>query len=77
MAVTVEAGPTLQYGKPRALFDSGVYLANPVGRTFDISPDDARFLAIRQFGGELSSRAPIVVVTGWFDELRARMGAPR
>jgi serine/threonine-protein kinase len=75
MAVPVPAGPSFTYGKPEALFDFTPYFNNvPTGRTFDISPDGKRFLTTKPVGsGPAGGRPSIVVVSHWFDEVKARM----
>jgi len=42
---------------------------------YDITPDDQRFLMARVFREvETESESQLVVVQGWFEELRARLG---
>ncbi|MGD1071273.1 MAG: hypothetical protein ABSB15_14125, partial [Bryobacteraceae bacterium] len=74
MAVPVPAGPSFTYGKPEALFDFTPYFsARSTGRMFDISPDGKRFLAIKPVGSAAAAHPSIVVVSHWFDEVKARM----
>jgi serine/threonine-protein kinase len=48
------------------------------GRMFDISPDGKRFLTAKPVGsGPAAARPSIVVVSHWFDEVKARMPAQR
>jgi serine/threonine-protein kinase len=78
MAVPVPAGPSFTYGKPEALFDFTPYFdAVVTGRMFDISPDGKRFLAIKPVASVAAARPSIVVVSHWFDEVKARMPAQR
>jgi dipeptidyl aminopeptidase/acylaminoacyl peptidase len=74
-AAPVQAGSSFVYGKPQTLFDVSAYeMAN--GRTFDISPDGKRFLMLKNaVSGEKAARPSIVVVSHWFDEVKARMPA--
>jgi Tol biopolymer transport system component len=82
-AVQAEAGTSFTYSKPQLLFDNTGY------SRFDISPDGKRFLTTRPVnegnegnkGNEgkdkTAARPSIVVVTHWFDEVKARMPAQR
>jgi hypothetical protein len=40
---------------------------------FDISPDGKRFLTAKPVGSVAGTRPSIVVVSHWFDEVKARM----
>jgi serine/threonine-protein kinase len=74
MAVPVPAGPSFTYGKPEALFDFTPYVSATVtGRMFDISPDGKRFLTAKPVGSVGAAHPSIVVVSHWFDEVKARM----
>jgi serine/threonine-protein kinase len=72
VAVSVPPGPTFSPGAQRVLFSVADFVLQPFDRSYDLSPDGARFLMIQ--GG----RAPtqIVVVFGFDEELRRRMAAP-
>ena len=43
--------------------------SNP-GRTYDVSPDDRRFLMIKQGSGDQVAPPQIVVVQNWLEELK-------
>jgi serine/threonine-protein kinase len=63
---------------PEALFDASEYLALPsgfLGRAFDVSPLDGRFLMSRPIRGERDALPPpeIVVVLNWLDDARSRL----
>jgi hypothetical protein len=61
-------------GFPFAQFARPVWAK--AGRTFDISPDGKRLLMIKNVGGGGTTERPsIVVVSHWFDEVKARMGS--
>jgi eukaryotic-like serine/threonine-protein kinase len=79
MAVPVQAGPSaFTYAKPQPLFDARGYSFTGVGRTFDISADGKRFLMIKDVpSGNAAARPSIIVVSHWFDEVKARMLARR
>ena len=77
VAVPVQAGNGFSYGNPQPLFDAGAYY-NPVsGRPYDISADGKRFLMVKNAVGNTAARPSIVVVSHWFDELKAKIPAQR
>jgi len=65
------------FGKPQPLFDASSYTLGPAYRPFDISADGKRFLMLKPVGSGGAARPSIVVVSHWFDEVKARMPAPR
>ena len=73
MRVPVEAGATWAAGVPARLF-SGPYLdggANAfIGRTYDISRDDRRFLMIKDQDTHAATGPSLVVVEHWTEELK-------
>ena len=71
-AVSVPAGPTFTSGKPQRLFAIAPYAGSTVDRSFDISPDGKRFLIVKPTIS-LTSHPSIVVVSHWFDEVKAKM----
>lgn len=69
MSVTVTAGPTLTFGKPRQLF-AGRYSMNAPARGYDVASDGQHFIMM-----QLRQRAPdvitgITVVQNWIEELK-------
>ena len=76
--VAVQPGSTFTYAKPQLLFDATnyTYAGNPF-RYFDISADGKRFLMIKNADASATgtTRPSIVVVSNWFDEVKARMPA--
>jgi eukaryotic-like serine/threonine-protein kinase len=80
MRVAVKMGSTFEVGTPRTLLD-GSYLFHPVtglGRMYDVSRDDQRFLMIKDSSGT-DARPPsarIILVQNWFEELK-RLVPPR
>jgi hypothetical protein len=77
IAVPVPAGASFTYGKPGVLFSLSPYYGTGAGRTFDISPDGKRFLMVKSVGSVAAGHPSIVVVSHWFDEVKARMPAQR
>lgn len=70
MSVPVAPGSTFSPGKPlRLVHGDGFHGAGGQGggRTFDVSPDGARFLLLKNDPVQASE---LVVVLNWFDELR-------
>jgi serine/threonine-protein kinase len=75
-AVPIPAGATFTYGRPQTLFDTTAYVIGLNSRHFDISADGKRFLMLKEAGsGDKAARPSIVVVSHWFDEVKARMPA--
>jgi eukaryotic-like serine/threonine-protein kinase len=71
MRVPVEAsGSAWSTGTPLKLLEAKYFGtgSNP-GRTFDVAPDDQRFLMIKQGGGDQAT-PQIVVVQHWLEELK-------
>ena len=79
VAVPIPAGAGFAFGKAETLLDFTPYVnIRSTGRTYDISPDGKRFLAIKPVVSNSSPAHPsIVVVSHWFDEVKARMPAQR
>jgi serine/threonine-protein kinase len=70
MAVPVEPGTSLTFGRPTMLFQ-GNYPSPNTGRgLFDVSPDGQRFLMIKNVEGGEAARPQIVVVENWDQELK-------
>ena len=77
IAVSVAGGISPGLGGHRRLFSLGqdLYLGDPEFYTpFDISPDDRRFLMVRQVrAGSQGRPGEFVVIENWFEELKQRM----
>jgi serine/threonine-protein kinase len=74
--VRIHPGPPFSAEPPRVLFTipDGVRAGSPVGGTFAITPDDRRFLMVRDNKWEDMAGTPtLVVVQSFFDELRAKL----
>jgi hypothetical protein len=66
-------GPGWAAETPSKLFGAGQYYfgyGEAFGRTYDISRDGRRFLMIKDVALDQSSAPTILVVQGWFEELR-------
>jgi eukaryotic-like serine/threonine-protein kinase len=76
MRVPLTIGSTFESGTPTKLFE-GPYFYNVLERMYDVSPDDRRFLMIResrQSNGPVPT-ARLIVVRDWFAELNRRAPA--
>ena len=74
MSVPVESGSTLVLGRPVPLFNAGQYHVN-VARNYDVTADGKRFVMVRN--AAQSPRTSMIVVTRWFEELRAKIAPQR
>jgi hypothetical protein len=84
MAVAVQLTPTFSAGNPMKLFDEGSilldgrFIGTGTQRTYDVSRDGQRFLMIKANAGssdDNASRASMIVVQNWFEELKAKLAA--
>lgn len=74
MRVPILSDRGFRHGRPQPLFDLTTYETGATGRQFDISTDGNRFIMLQPLSG-LSISSSMVIVTHWFDELRAKMDA--
>jgi eukaryotic-like serine/threonine-protein kinase len=78
MSVPIQRGESFSAGNPQVVFE-GPYLAPNSGRTYDVSPTGERFLMLKEAGSaaKTSGSPPsIIVVQGWFEELKRRVPTP-
>jgi serine/threonine-protein kinase len=71
--VSVPAGDSFSYSKPRLLFDMSAYSGPSVPRQFDISADGRRFLAVKPLTSPPPPRPSIAIVLHWLDDVKAKM----
>lgn len=74
--VAIHPGPPFSAEPPRALFaiPAGVRAGSLANGTIAITPDDRRFLMVRDMGwGEMAGTPTLVVVENFFEELRAKL----
>lgn len=72
MGAPVERATSFAVSTPATLFEEPDYTGSGafLGRTYDVSPDDRRFLMIKIGGGsDQSASANLVVVQHWTEEL--------
>jgi serine/threonine-protein kinase len=78
MSVPVETEPTFNLGKSRLLFRGTFVAGYQETISYDIHPDDGRFLMIKppkSAGIESTVEDPrkIIIITNWFEELKERV----
>jgi Tol biopolymer transport system component len=75
-AVPVQSSPTdsaFKHGPAQVLFNVSKYRHVAFARTYDVSPDDQRFVFVTPVAASADARPAITIVTNWFDDLRARV----
>ena len=70
MTVGIRPGAAFGFEQPRALFATGAYVPGGAMPTYDVSPDDKRFVMLRETSA--NERSEFIVVENWTSELRAR-----
>ncbi len=75
MRVEVAPGTTWKTGSPAQVIEARSYVlgSDPLGRTYDVSPDGRRFVMMKNAESPVQTSAVrrIVVVQNWFEELKA------
>jgi serine/threonine-protein kinase len=73
MSVEVAPGAAFTISPPKRLFSTAPY--SPIGPvpSFDVSPDDKRFLLLRETTP--TDRNELIVVQNWVEEMKGRAGA--
>jgi serine/threonine-protein kinase len=70
VTVAVHPGATFSFDQPKTLFSTAAYLPIAPIPSFDVSPDDKRFLFLRETA--LNERNELIVVQNWTEEMKAR-----
>jgi hypothetical protein len=70
VAAEVRAGPGFSVGEQRTLFSITPYLDLGFMQSYNVSPDDRRFLMVRE--GAPSQQSELIFTENWFQELKAR-----
>jgi serine/threonine-protein kinase len=70
MSVGIRPGATFGFEQPRALFTTTPYVPGGAMQSYDVSPDDKRFVMLRETSA--NERSEFIVVENWTAELRAR-----
>jgi Tol biopolymer transport system component len=66
----VKPGPVFQIGQQRVLFSAAPYLNVGAYQSYNVSPDDRRFVMERE--GGLAQGSELILAENWFEELKAR-----
>ena len=75
VAAQVSTSPAFEVRERQRLFSMDPYLIAAVYTSFDISPDDQRFLMARPAGaGDEAPASALILVENWFEELKAKVG---
>jgi Tol biopolymer transport system component len=70
VSVDVRSGPTFSTGEQHVLFSAAPYAtASPI-QAYSVSPDDKRFLMMRE--GEALQQSEIIIAEHWLQELKTR-----
>jgi Tol biopolymer transport system component len=71
LSVTVQTGTEFKFNAPAVVFDGRFVTAAPLDRTYDVSPDGNRFLAIRD-AADTGGGPPVQlnVILNWAEELK-------
>ena len=69
MAVPVDTGDTFQRGTPQRMFSMDPYYEGR-GFSWDIHPDDRRFLLVKREQTDAAGSSQIVLVQNWHEELK-------
>ena len=67
MSVAVRRAPRFMFDQPRTLFSTAQLLAVTPVPSFDVSPDDKRFVFLRETSP--NERNELIVVQNWTQEL--------
>jgi Tol biopolymer transport system component len=73
VAAQVETGSGFRVLGSRTLFNASPYFVPGGSDTYDVAPDDQRFLMLRQQAGEPGSGERVVLVLNFFELLRERL----
>ncbi len=66
------AGTTFVTGERRVLFSTQGFRSATPHQEYDVTPDDQRFVMIRNLGGQ--DAGELIVVENFFEELKAKVG---
>ena len=72
VVVDVGAGPVFAAGQELPLFPIQPYFANDHHAAYDVTPDDQRFVMMRNSRDVEASE--LIVVENFFEELKAKVG---
>ncbi len=72
VSVEILPGTTFITGEQRSLFSLDGFVSDVFHQSYDVTPDDQRFVMIRNLGGQEASE--LIVVENFFEELKAKVG---
>ena len=70
VTVVVKTKPAFSLGRSTALFPAAGFQSFEGNPQYAVTPDDRRFLMLRQTGGSAPDK--LIVVENWFEELKAK-----
>jgi hypothetical protein len=70
VAVEVRPGPNFSFGQPKVLFSTAPYVTIGPVQSFAVSPDDRRFLMLRETAN--TERNELILVQNWVQEMNSR-----
>ena len=70
MTVVVRPGATFSFEQPKALFPTASYVNIVPVQSFDVSPDDKRFVFLRETAAD--ERNELIMVQNWTQEMKGR-----
>jgi len=70
MTLAIAPGASFSFGQPKALFSAAPYVSIGAVPSFDLSPDDKRFLMLRETAP--TERNELILVQNWTEEMKAR-----
>ena len=78
MSVPIQTGDVLELGSSQAVMDWPYLFPGSGGRTYDVSLDGSRFIALDPVVSDSGepSRPQINIVLNWFEELKERVPVP-
>ncbi|MGE5231721.1 MAG: hypothetical protein ACM3NS_08255, partial [Deltaproteobacteria bacterium] len=72
VSAEIQAGATFVVGKQHVLFSATQFSRSGVVPSFSLSPDDKRFLMVRE--GDATQQSELVVAENWMEELKGQPG---
>jgi hypothetical protein len=70
VSAEVHLTPSFSIGQQRVLFSAVQYLQLGFIQSYDVTPDDRRFVMMRE--GAPSEQSELILTENWFQELKAR-----
>ncbi len=73
VAAQVRTSTTVEVDERRVLFSVAQYFITAQYTSYDVSPDDQRFLMTRRVGAAEGATTALILVENWLEELKAKM----